>query len=174
LPAANDARVCRFIVMCPGGSSAYSRKANCGPMVAWPERRNPNAPLPHQTPVRPIQRMAPPWRIPMAPSSAARKGLQKFPVPQKTTVMLNVNGVERKLAVAPWTTLLDALRLYLDLPGTKKGLRPRPMRRLHRSPRRPAHLFMPHAGGHEGWRADHDDRRLDARKHASPVAAGLH
>src|SRR5262249_11903529 len=121
LPAANDARVCRFIVMCPGGSSAYSRKANCGPMVAWPERRNPNAPLPHQTPVRPIQRMAPPWRIPMAPSSAARKGLQKFPVPQKTTVMLNVNGVERKLAVAPWTTLLDALRLYLDLTGTKKG-----------------------------------------------------
>src|SRR5262249_11822948 len=66
--------------------------------------------------------MAPPWRIPMArPSSTARKGLQKFPVPQKTTVMLNVNGVERKLAGAPWTTLLDALRLYLDLPGTKKG-----------------------------------------------------
>jgi xanthine dehydrogenase YagT iron-sulfur-binding subunit len=66
--------------------------------------------------------MAPPWRIPMArPSSTARKGLQKFPVPQKTTVTLNVNGVERKLAVAPWTTLLDALRLYLNLPGTKKG-----------------------------------------------------
>src|SRR5262249_14228651 len=66
--------------------------------------------------------MAPPWRIPMArPSSTARKGLQKFPVPQKTTVTLNVNGVERKLNVAPWTTLLDALRLYLDLTGTKKG-----------------------------------------------------
>src|SRR6201982_3094990 len=66
--------------------------------------------------------MAPPWRIPMArPSSTARKGLQKLPVPQKTTVTLNVNGMERKLAVAPWTTLLDALRLYLDLPGTKKG-----------------------------------------------------
>src|ERR1700747_326535 len=66
--------------------------------------------------------MAPPWRIPMArPSSTARKGLQKLPVPQKTTITLNVNGMERKLAVAPWTTLLDALRLYLDLPGTKKG-----------------------------------------------------
>jgi xanthine dehydrogenase YagT iron-sulfur-binding subunit len=37
------------------------------------------------------------------------------------TVTLNVNGVERKLTVAPWTTLLDALRLYLDLTGTKKG-----------------------------------------------------
>ena len=55
------------------------------------------------------------------PSSTARKGLQKLPVPQKTTITLNVNGMERKLAVAPWTTLLDALRLYLDLPGTKKG-----------------------------------------------------
>jgi len=55
------------------------------------------------------------------PSSAARKGLEKHPVPAKTTIRLHVNGVERKLAVAPWTTLLDALRLYLDLPGTKKG-----------------------------------------------------
>jgi xanthine dehydrogenase YagT iron-sulfur-binding subunit len=32
-----------------------------------------------------------------------------------------VNGVERRLSVAPWTTLLDALRLNLDLTGTKKG-----------------------------------------------------
>src|ERR1700745_4460928 len=54
-------------------------------------------------------------------SSAARKGLEKHSVPAKTTITLHVNGVERKLAVAPWTTLLDALRLYLDLPGTKKG-----------------------------------------------------
>ena len=37
------------------------------------------------------------------------------------TVTLHVNGVERQLNVAPWTTLLDALRLYLDLTGTKKG-----------------------------------------------------
>src|SRR5213593_995611 len=54
-------------------------------------------------------------------SSATRKGLEKLPNPAKTTVTLLVNGVERKLAVAPWTTLLDALRLYLDLTGTKKG-----------------------------------------------------
>jgi xanthine dehydrogenase YagT iron-sulfur-binding subunit len=32
-----------------------------------------------------------------------------------------VNGVETKLDVAPWTTLLDALREHLDLTGTKKG-----------------------------------------------------
>ena len=37
------------------------------------------------------------------------------------TITLHVNGVERELAIAPWTTLLDALRLYLDLTGTKKG-----------------------------------------------------
>jgi xanthine dehydrogenase YagT iron-sulfur-binding subunit len=55
------------------------------------------------------------------PSSAAREGLEKFPTPAKMTVMLRVNGVERKLTIAPWTTLLDALRLNLDLTGTKKG-----------------------------------------------------
>jgi xanthine dehydrogenase YagT iron-sulfur-binding subunit len=54
-------------------------------------------------------------------SSTARRGLEKLPKPAKVTVTLHVNGVERKMAVAPWTTLLDALRLYLDLTGTKKG-----------------------------------------------------
>jgi xanthine dehydrogenase YagT iron-sulfur-binding subunit len=34
---------------------------------------------------------------------------------------LRVNGVERRLSLRPWTTLLDALRDYLDLTGTKKG-----------------------------------------------------
>jgi xanthine dehydrogenase YagT iron-sulfur-binding subunit len=32
-----------------------------------------------------------------------------------------VNGAPARLDVAPWTTLLDALREYLDLTGTKKG-----------------------------------------------------
>ena len=35
--------------------------------------------------------------------------------------MLKLNGAARQLDVAPWTTLLDALREYLDLTGTKKG-----------------------------------------------------
>jgi xanthine dehydrogenase YagT iron-sulfur-binding subunit len=48
-------------------------------------------------------------------------GASKFPRLAEVTVTLHVNGVEHKLAVAPWTTLLDALRLYLDLTGTKKG-----------------------------------------------------
>src|SRR2546425_674142 len=68
------------------------------------------------------RRMAPAWRIPMTrPSSATRKRREKFPMPAKMTVTLHVNGVEHKLTIAPWTTLLDALRLYLDLTGTKKG-----------------------------------------------------
>ena len=42
-------------------------------------------------------------------------------LPPKRTVKLRVNGVERSLSIQPWTTLLDALREYLDLTGTKKG-----------------------------------------------------
>nr|WP_303652736.1 (2Fe-2S)-binding protein [Paludisphaera mucosa] len=32
-----------------------------------------------------------------------------------------INGVPRRLEVAPWTSLLDLLREHLDLTGTKKG-----------------------------------------------------
>jgi xanthine dehydrogenase YagT iron-sulfur-binding subunit len=39
----------------------------------------------------------------------------------KIPIKLNVNGQQRQLKVAPWTTLLDALRDHLDLTGTKKG-----------------------------------------------------
>jgi len=38
-----------------------------------------------------------------------------------TRIVLKLNGVTRALDVAPWTTLLDALRDHLDLTGTKKG-----------------------------------------------------
>jgi xanthine dehydrogenase YagT iron-sulfur-binding subunit len=41
--------------------------------------------------------------------------------PEKVPVALTVNGVAIRLKVAPWTTLLDALRDHLDLTGTKKG-----------------------------------------------------
>src|ERR1700692_4458415 len=59
---------------------------------------------------------------PMAqPASAERRRGEQFPAPAKTTVTLHINGVDRNLALAPWTTLLDALRLHLDLTGTKKG-----------------------------------------------------
>jgi xanthine dehydrogenase YagT iron-sulfur-binding subunit len=41
--------------------------------------------------------------------------------PIRLAIRMTVNGVERRLEVAPWTTLLDALRDHLDLTGTKKG-----------------------------------------------------
>jgi xanthine dehydrogenase YagT iron-sulfur-binding subunit len=57
----------------------------------------------------------------MARSAATRKTPEKLQTAAKMTVTLHVNGVARKLTIAPWTTLLDALRLHLDLTGTKKG-----------------------------------------------------
>jgi xanthine dehydrogenase YagT iron-sulfur-binding subunit len=39
----------------------------------------------------------------------------------ETQIILKVNGAVRRLAVAPWTSLLDALRDHLGLTGTKKG-----------------------------------------------------
>jgi xanthine dehydrogenase YagT iron-sulfur-binding subunit len=36
-------------------------------------------------------------------------------------IRLTVNGTPRQMEVAPWTTLLDALRESLGLTGTKKG-----------------------------------------------------
>jgi xanthine dehydrogenase YagT iron-sulfur-binding subunit len=50
-----------------------------------------------------------------------RAAEQPIQIPDKIAVSLTVNGVARQLDVAPWTTLLDALRDHLDLTGTKKG-----------------------------------------------------
>jgi len=55
----------------------------------------------------------------MAQTSSA--ALQTIPTPSKMSVTLVVNGAPTQLEVAPWTTLLDALREHLDLTGTKKG-----------------------------------------------------
>ena len=55
----------------------------------------------------------------MAQSSAARAN--ESPASGKMTIRLRVNGADRTLTLAPWTTLLDALRLHLDLTGSKKG-----------------------------------------------------
>ncbi|HXG83433.1 MAG TPA: (2Fe-2S)-binding protein [Pyrinomonadaceae bacterium] len=42
-------------------------------------------------------------------------------MPAKTSINLKINGADRQIDVAPWVTLLDALRERLDLTGTKKG-----------------------------------------------------
>lgn len=52
------------------------------------------------------------------PSGLERKSTSK---PAEISVRINVNGQEHRLAIAPWTTLLDVLRDHLDLTGTKKG-----------------------------------------------------
>src|SRR6516162_5311526 len=58
----------------------------------------------------------------MALTTTAAQTIGKpIPALEKIPVGLIVNGVERQLRVAPWTTLLDALRDHLDLTGTKKG-----------------------------------------------------
>ena len=59
---------------------------------------------------------------PMAQTGeVARPAGEAIPVPAKMSIELKVNGVAHRLELAPWTTLLDALRDRLDLTGTKKG-----------------------------------------------------
>ena len=45
----------------------------------------------------------------------------RMPVPETRPITLRINGMEKQLSLAPWTTLLDALREYCNLTGTKKG-----------------------------------------------------
>jgi len=54
-------------------------------------------------------------------SKSTQAAAERRGVPARVAIALTVNGVERRLEVAPWTTLLDALRDRLDLTGTKKG-----------------------------------------------------
>jgi xanthine dehydrogenase YagT iron-sulfur-binding subunit len=50
-----------------------------------------------------------------------RSGRSTIGTPAKVAVTITVNGAKAQLELAPWTTLLDALRDHLDLTGTKKG-----------------------------------------------------
>jgi 2Fe-2S iron-sulfur cluster binding domain len=42
-------------------------------------------------------------------------------LPAASSITLKVNGIAKQIEVRPWVTLLDLLREYLDLTGTKKG-----------------------------------------------------
>jgi xanthine dehydrogenase YagT iron-sulfur-binding subunit len=57
----------------------------------------------------------------MAQSRTAKRATRAAALPDKIPIRLTVNGSQMELTVAPWTTLLDALRDHLDLTGTKKG-----------------------------------------------------
>jgi xanthine dehydrogenase YagT iron-sulfur-binding subunit len=54
-------------------------------------------------------------------SASATRARVSASLPAQSSVTLRVNGAEQQLEMAPWTTLLDALREYLNLTGTKKG-----------------------------------------------------
>ncbi|CCH00657.1 (2Fe-2S)-binding domain protein [Fibrella aestuarina BUZ 2] len=53
--------------------------------------------------------------------TSANRPQSAAPAPTPGTVTLTINGTARPLNLAPWTTLLDALREYANLTGTKKG-----------------------------------------------------
>jgi xanthine dehydrogenase YagT iron-sulfur-binding subunit len=65
------------------------------------------------------------WRAIMTDTLSAnrtsRDNIPNITKPAAMTVTLEVNGEPHVLNVAPWTTLLDALRDRLGLTGTKKG-----------------------------------------------------
>src|SRR5262249_38270565 len=112
---------CAASVSCARANSASSRDGELGRGLHGPKDGNPKASPPHEC--RCVQ-LANGARLETPDGSTILNGSQgvgKTSCPAKTTVTLHVNGVERKLTIAPWTTLLDALRLYLDLTGSKKG-----------------------------------------------------
>ena len=51
----------------------------------------------------------------MAQTGASKASERRIGVPEKVPVVLTVNGTQTKLELAPWTTLLDALRERLGL-----------------------------------------------------------
>jgi xanthine dehydrogenase YagT iron-sulfur-binding subunit len=55
------------------------------------------------------------------PSSRSRFRSETVSKPREISVMMIINRERRTLAVAPWTSLLDALRDRLSLTGAKKG-----------------------------------------------------
>jgi xanthine dehydrogenase YagT iron-sulfur-binding subunit len=61
------------------------------------------------------------FRCRCAEIQMAQTNRNSVPLAGKLSIGLTVNGVETTVKVAPWTTLLDALRDHLELTGTKKG-----------------------------------------------------
>ena len=57
----------------------------------------------------------------MAETTATQTVEQRIAAPRKIPIAFVLNGVRTQIEVAPWTTLLDALRDRVGLTGTKKG-----------------------------------------------------
>jgi xanthine dehydrogenase YagT iron-sulfur-binding subunit len=60
-------------------------------------------------------------RFRMAQKNTPHRSSNTISLPGKISVAMTVNGIETKLDIAPWVTLLDLLRDHLNLTGTKKG-----------------------------------------------------
>ena len=92
----------------------------------------------------------------------------------ESEITLQVNGRSVNVSVPDHRSLLLVLREDLGLTGTKKGCKPRRMRRVHGPRQRQADLRLPEA--REGGRgeADHDDRGAGERRSPSPGPASLH
>ena len=101
----------------------------------------------------------PPGALPMPDEHAVT--LQGHAPPTRSgaiPVSLTINGERRD---APGRALDDAARPAARAPRPdrhQEGLRPRPVRRLHRAGRRPAHQFLPDARRDAGRRRDHHHR----------------
>src|SRR5690348_12395464 len=66
-----------------------------------------------------------------ATGSSAKAQMSVADPRDPVNVRLRINGREQRIALDVRTTLLDALRDHVGLTGTKKGLRPWAMRRMH-------------------------------------------
>ena len=95
-------------------------------------------------------------------------------VPEKIVLSLTVNGVEQQLRVAPWTTLLDALRDHLGLTGTKKGCDHGQCGACTVLVDGRRDQFLPRPRRHEGRRQGDHDRGPGDGWRAAPAAAGVH
>src|SRR5664279_3430499 len=60
-------------------------------------------------------------RSPVEADSSTSGAFPRTRALEKLQIAMTVNGERTQREVAPWTTLLDALREHLDLTGTKKG-----------------------------------------------------
>ena len=98
---------------------------------------------------------------------------QATPEQNMMEIALVVNKTPYRLVLDIRTTLLDALREHIGLTGSKKGLRSRSMRGVHRARRRQARAVLSHARGCCPAPGD-DDRRHCVGRQAASAAAGLH
>ncbi len=92
----------------------------------------------------------------------------------ETQIILKVNGAVKRFTVAPWTSLLDALREHLHLTGTKNGCdhgQCGACTVLVKGRRINSCLTL---AVMKGRRGDHHHRRVGGGRNAPSPAAGVH